>query len=175
MLLKFFNTVANLKDTPRQGWIDKLGIEKPESVSDHTYLMTMMAMVFSEIKNLDTLKVIKMSLLHDLAESYVGDLTLEKISKNKKDILENDAIEKILKDLPRELTEEYSNLWKEYQTKSSSESNLVHEVDKLEMALQAKIYEKKGFSEIDSFLKTTKEQIKDPSLKKLFIKICDQR
>ncbi|MDH3501691.1 MAG: HD domain-containing protein, partial [Nitrosopumilus sp.] len=70
MLLDFFNTVINLKNIPRQGWIDKLGLETPESVSDHTFSMTVMSLIFSEIQKLDTLKVLKMSLIHDLTESF---------------------------------------------------------------------------------------------------------
>ena len=84
LLLDFFNIIANLKTIPRQGWIDKLKIENPESVSDHTFSMSVMAMIFSDIQKLDTLKVLKMSLLHDIAESYTGDITPEQIPKEEK-------------------------------------------------------------------------------------------
>jgi len=81
LLLDFFNIVASLKTIPRQGWIDKLNIENPESVSDHTFSMSVMAMIFSDIQKLDTLKVLRMSLLHDVAESHTGDITPGQISK----------------------------------------------------------------------------------------------
>ncbi|MBI5859248.1 MAG: HD domain-containing protein, partial [Nitrosarchaeum sp.] len=77
MILDFFNTSANLKKIPRQGWIDKLSIDNPESVADHTFSMAMMGMIFSDLENYDTEKILKMILLHDLAESITGDITPE--------------------------------------------------------------------------------------------------
>ena len=42
-----------------------------------------------DISELDTEKIIKMALLHDLAESITGDLTPDKISKKSKRQKEN--------------------------------------------------------------------------------------
>ena len=54
----------------------------------------------------------------------------------------------------------------------SSESTFVHELDKLEMALQAKIYEKDvGSKEIIPFINSVIGQIKDDDLKKLLTEI----
>jgi len=47
MIIDFFRTVVNLKKISRQGWIDKVSIENPESVADHSYSMAMMSMVIS--------------------------------------------------------------------------------------------------------------------------------
>lgn len=174
MLLDFFNTVANLKTIPRQGWIDKLGLEKPESVSDHIYSMTVMALFFSEIKKLDTLRVIKMSLIHDLAESHTGDLTPNEISKDEKIKLEKSIMEKILKDLPEEQRGQLSQIWNEFLEQKTPESILVHEIDKLEMALQAIIYKKNCDQNIQSFLQSAENDIKIPELKELFRKIINQ-
>ncbi|MCV0372575.1 MAG: HD domain-containing protein [Nitrosarchaeum sp.] len=174
MLLDFFNTVANLKNIPRQGWFDKLGIEKPESVSDHTFSMTVMAMIFSDLQRLDTLKILKMSLLHDLAESVTGDMTPSQISKEDKAVLETQHMTEILKNLPSELEREFLELWHEFQQNLTPESRMVHELDKLEMALQAKIYEKNGFGEIQSFLDSAQNQIQNSELKEWLRKIINQ-
>ena len=163
-----------MKTIPRQGWIDKLGLEKPESVSDHTFSMAMMALFFSEMQNLDTLKVLKMCLIHDLAESRTGDLTPEKISKIEKTKLEMKTMEEILLDLPEEFRSQMSDIWIELLERKTPESVLVHEIDKLEMALQAKQYEKAGNLNINSFLKTAENEIKNPQLKELFTKIVNQ-
>jgi putative hydrolase of HD superfamily len=174
LLLDFFNIVANLKTVYRQGWVDKLKMEKPESVSDHTFLMSIMAMIFSDIQKLDTLRVLKMSLLHDLSESYTGDLTPNQISKKEKNSLEKETMIKIINNLPDEIKDEFINLWDEFQQNKSPESKLVHEIDKLEMALQAKIYEKEGFKEIKPFLESAEKQIQNKQLKELFTKIINQ-
>jgi len=176
LILDFFNIAANLKKIPRQGWINKLSLEKPESVADHTYSLAIMGMVFSDLENFNTEKILKIILLHDLAESIVGDITPDQISKNKKTDLENKAIKKILRKLPQSIQKQYIELWEEYQSNISAEVKIIHQLDKLEMALQAKIYSNEGHSKkkLSSFLKSAKDEITDPKLLKLFIKISKQ-
>lgn len=174
MLLDFFNIVANLKNIPRQGWIEKLNIEKPESVSDHTFSLSIMAMIYSDIQKLDTLRVLKMSLLHDIVESITGDLTPEQITKEEKILLENKTFRDIIKQLPKEFSNEFLKIWEEFQENLTAESKLVHDLDKLEMALQAKIYEKKGFKNITSFFNSAEKQIQNKELKEMFRKIINQ-
>ena len=72
VILDFFKNALNLKNISRQGWIDKLSIKHPESVADHSYSMAIMAMVISDLENHDSEKILKMVLLHDLAESKIS-------------------------------------------------------------------------------------------------------
>ena len=81
MILDFFKTAVNLKNISRQGWINKLSLKHPESVADHSYSMAIMGMVISDLENYDSEKMLKMILLHDLAESKIGDYTPNQISK----------------------------------------------------------------------------------------------
>jgi putative hydrolase of HD superfamily len=173
MILDFLKTAANLKKISRQGWIDKLSLDNPESVADHSYSMAIMGMVISDLQNYDSEKIIKMILLHDLAESKIGDHTPEELSKEEKKKLENNAFNEIIKNLPDLIKLEYLQIWQEYQEKNSQESNIVHQIDKLEMALQAKIYEKDGHSKdkLESFFESARIDITDPKLKELFTKI----
>ena len=96
VILDFFKNALNLKNISRQGWIDKLSIEHPESVADHSYSMAIMGMVISDLENYDSEKMLKMILLHDLAESKIGDYTPNKISKENKIKIENNAYDKII-------------------------------------------------------------------------------
>lgn len=173
MILDFFHTSANLKKIPRQGWIDKLSIEKPESVADHTFSMAMMGMIISDLENYNTEKILKIILLHDLAESITGDMTPEQISKDEKTVLENKTIKKILSDLPISLQKQYRVLWDEYRLNNSKEAKIVHQLDKLEMGLQAKIYSNDGYSKekLASFFNSARNEINDPKLSELFRKI----
>ena len=84
MIEEFFKITTNLKKIPRKGWTTKLGISSPESVADHTFSMSTIAMVLADLQKLNTEKVLKMSLLHDIAESITGDLTPDDISKDEK-------------------------------------------------------------------------------------------
>ncbi len=173
MILDFFKTAANLKKISRQGWIDKLSLESPESVADHSYSMAMIGMVISDLENYNSEKILKMILLHDLAESKIGDYTPKQLNKEKKNKLENNAFNEIVKNLPDLIKSQYLQIWKEYQENNSPESKIVHQIDKLEMAIQAKIYEKEGYSQekLDTFFESAKIDIIDPKLKELFTKI----
>jgi len=84
MIEKFFQNVLELKNIPRQGWKEKLGINNPESVADHSYSTTVMSMILSDLEGLNSEKIIKMALLHDLAESIIGDIIPDNIAKNEK-------------------------------------------------------------------------------------------
>jgi putative hydrolase of HD superfamily len=175
MILDFFKNSVNLKNIPRQGWVDKLSIINPESVSDHSYSMAIMCMIISDLKNLNSEKILKMALLHDLAESLIGDLTPEQIDKESKKKLENNAFRKIIKNLPEQIKSKYLEIWLEYQENISPEAKLIHQIDKLEMALQAKIYQKNGYDKekLESFFESAKKEIDDPQLKELFIQIIN--
>jgi len=177
MIVDFFKTVVNLKKIKRQGWIDKLSIENPESVADHSYSMAMMGMIISDIENYNSEKILKMILLHDLAESKIGDYTPGQIDLEKKNEIENTAFLKILKDLPNSLQFQYQNFWKEYQENSSPESKLVHQIDRLEMVLQAKTYQDEGHSkeQLELFYESAKKEITNPKLKELFRNIIEDK
>lgn len=170
MMLDFFNIVAHLKEIPRQGWIEKLSIANPESVADHSYSVAIMCMIMSDVNGYDSEKIIKMALLHDLAESKIGDYTPNQISKSKKRQLEDDAFAEILDHLPPTIQSAYQRIWQEYKENATEESRLLHQIDKLEMALQAKIYQSNRTvtqQDIETFVKTAKDEITDPQLVKI--------
>ncbi len=177
MILDFFKTAIKLKKIHRQGWIDKLSIPKPESVADHSYSMAVMGMIISDLENYNSEKIIKMILLHDLAETKIGDYTPDQIDFDKKNEIENTAFLKILEDLPNSIISQYQNIWKEYQESNSPESQIVHQLDKLEMVLQARTYQNEGHSkeQLKSFYESAKKEITNPKLKKLFKNIIEDK
>lgn len=173
MLLDFFNTVADLKKIPRKGWKEKVGLLTPESVADHSYNTAVMAMVLSDLKEFDTEKILRMALLHDIAESVTGDFTPDEISKKDKKKLENHAILEILSKLPSKLAGSYTKIWKEYQDGNSKEAILVHEIDRLEMALQARKYHSEGYpkKKLEVFFSAAKKEIKSKEVLAILNKI----
>ena len=175
MIVNFFKTAINLKKIQRQGWVDKLSISNPESVADHSYSMAVMSMIIADLGNYNSEKILKMVLLHDLAESKIGDYTPKQISNEKKKELENNAFFKIVENLPELIKSQYLKIWQEYQENISSESKIVHQIDRLEMALQAKLYQKEGYpkEKLESFFESAKTEITNTKLKELFRKIVE--
>ena len=146
-----------------------------ESVADHTYAMTVLGMVISDLHGLNTEKIMRMSLLHDLAESITGDIMPDRITKDEKYMKENSAITTILDKLPNELTKMYSKIWEEMQKKESDEAKFVHELDKLEMVIQAKVYQKSGVDEkkIKPFLDSAVNDITTDQMKEILKKFIE--
>ena len=173
MILDFFKTAVNLKNISRQGWVDKLSLKHPESVADHSYSMAIMGMIISDLENYNSEKILKMILLHDLAESKIGDYTPNQISKENKVKIENNAYDEMISALPESIKLQYAQIWEEYQKQESPESKIVHQIDKLEMALQAKMYQKDGSSKeaVESFFKSAEEGITHPKLREILNQI----
>ena len=175
MLESFFQKVLELKNIPRQGWKNKLDMNNVESVADHSYSTAMMSMVLSDLEGLNTEKIIKMALLHDLAESVIGDVTPDEIKDERKISMENKAMIRILENLPSNVSQHYIILWDDFQKNSSKEANLLHEIDKLEMAFQAKFYLDEGISKekLRSFFKTANNEIKNKQLRNILSNILE--
>jgi putative hydrolase of HD superfamily len=144
-------SAGRLKELKRTGWVVS-GVSDPESVADHSYRVALLAMTLSDTKGLDTLKTVRMALLHDLAESKIGDLTPRQKPGNHGEI-ESEAMGKILSELPEDVRKLYLEAWNEYQLNETREARLVHNVDKIERLTQAKEYETKG-SKLDQFWET---------------------
>lgn len=143
-LLPFFESVLRLKSVKRSGWVSKAGISNPETVSDHSYSMCAIGMILSDMLELDTERVTKMIIIHDLAESVIGDYMPGEIARKKKGIEEKKAMNSILYQIPVVVRSNYKRIWEEYQSNKTQEARFVHKLDKLEMAMQAIRYIKEG-------------------------------
>lgn len=137
-LLDFLLDAGKLKTISRTGWVDS-GVDDPESVADHSYRTALTAMMFSDSMGLDTCKVMRMALLHDLAEAETGDITPMMKTPNHLE-LENEGMRTILSRLDEAQRVVYWETWLEYQRKESPEAILVHDADKIDMILQAYEY-----------------------------------
>ena len=142
----FFQYVLQLKSVKRAGWVSKVHVNNPESVADHTFSMCAISMVLSDMLGLDTEKVMKMVILHDLAESITGDYMPEEITKRHKLSQEKKAMNSILYSLPSNIRSNYIKIWQEYILNKTHVARFVHRIDKMDMILQARRYAKQGYS-----------------------------
>ena len=107
--------------------------------------------------------------MHDLAESVTGDIIPDDMTKHEKINKENLAMKQILKNLPSNVAKPYFEIWNEYQKKSTHEAILLHDIDKLEMAFQAKFYQNEGISKekLQQFFNVAMENIKNKNLRNI--------
>jgi putative hydrolase of HD superfamily len=127
----------------------KVGIKDCESVADHSFRMALLGVHFSVSTGLDQSKVLRMCLIHDLAESRIGDLMPEdKISEAAHREEENRTILEIFSTLPENTKDLLTGDWQELLDSKTRESKVVWMLDKLEMGLQAKEYAENGHGKL---------------------------
>jgi putative hydrolase of HD superfamily len=161
--------INHLKQLYRQGWL-RAGIprERCESVAEHIFGVAMLAWFAADtwFQDIDRDRLIRLALVHDLGEIYTGDvIPADEVPVEEKHRSERESVQAVLGKLPR--GEEYLALWEEYERGETREARLVRELDRLEMALQALVYDKEGFMEMDPFLASAEGAIQSTPLREV--------
>lgn len=135
-ILQFLHEAEGLKRELRHSWLSD---GRRESVAEHTWRMTLMAIVlYKEVDpNIDISHILKMIIVHDLGEVYAGDYQVygKEVPKNKHE-LESKALNKLLKTLPTYSKDEIYALWEEFENKVTKEAKFAVALDKLEALIQ---------------------------------------
>ena len=173
--LDFLELCGKLKTTKRTGWV-RSGVDLPESIAEHMHRVALFGFLIPKSQGIDNDRLIKMGLVHDLAEAVAGDITPHcGVSREEKEKLEREGLARMCSFLPKETGEEISRLWEEYEAGESEEAKICHEIDKLEMVLQAHEYEKNGSRKLQDFFASTVGKIKNPFLKEIDAEIRKRR
>jgi putative hydrolase of HD superfamily len=165
-LLAVYFEFNHLKQLYRQGWLKRgLPREQCESVAEHVLGVALLAWFFTEqgFPTDSRAKILHMALIHDLGEIYAGDITpADDVSPGEKRRRERDAVRRIFNKLPG--GQEYLELWEEFEAGVTHEARLVKQLDRLEMALQAVVYERQGLGSLEEFFRTASDAIHAPEL-----------
>ncbi len=165
-LLAVYFEFNHLKQLYRQGWLKRgLPREQCESVAEHVLGVALLGWFFTEhgFPSDSRDKILRMALVHDLGEVYAGDITPDDdISPGEKRRREREAVGRIFNKLPGGV--EYLELWEEYEAGMTHEARIVRQLDRLEMALQALVYERQGFGSLEEFFRSASEAMHTPEL-----------
>lgn len=162
-----FETLAQLKRTKRTGWVDR-GVPRAEveSVADHSFMTALIAWIAAtDDATLNADRVLKLAIIHDLAEAIVGDRppyeahevpspddpdavlaffsvrhlrTPENAAAKQRD--EDAAAADLMTMMPSAASQEIAALWEEYDAQITPEAQFVKQVDRLEAYLQSRTY-----------------------------------
>ncbi len=128
-----------LKALPRAGWL-RAGIERPESVAAHSWGVAWLVTTLCPA-HLNREKALVIALVHDLAEVRTGDITPhDAILPAEKARMEREAFRSMVEPLPN--AEDLLASFDAYG--QSPEGRFVKCCDKLDMALQARVYAQDG-------------------------------
>jgi putative hydrolase of HD superfamily len=172
-IVDYCKQVGKLKRISRKGWVSRAKVKRPESVADHSFRSAILAMCLSDLRGLDTDKIVRMALLHDVHEALIGDYDYsdkKKIGLHQVKEREGNAIKTIFSVLPETIRGKYILLADEYRRQETEDANLVRQIDQIEMIMQALEYEKEGYdrTKLQTFWDNVRRKLKDHDLKMMF-------
>jgi len=182
--IDFHKKAEKLKTTMRHSWLTDSS--RQESVAEHSWMLSLLAILLSDkiATKVDLLKVLKMVIIHDLAESITGDIPSHEVSTRQENKYENEkkAFENLIKSLPKEKANEIISLWEEFEKNETPEAKFGNSLDKVEAVMQHNLsdistwdqgdfniqpYYKNHYFDSDSFIRAFKDVVDDQTMKKI--------
>jgi putative hydrolase of HD superfamily len=147
-LIQLFDRLAAL---PRTGWLLR-GVVDPESIAEHSYGVAVVAsLIVDDLRakgeTVDGERVLRMALVHDLAEVFTGDIPMPAKSEALREAL-GQAEEATLATV---LTPAQLELWREAEGAQTLEARIVKAADKLQMLVKALTYEQQKRGNLAEF------------------------
>ena len=132
-LLEFLAMAEKLKCNTRHSYTSS---GRHESVAEHSFRLALMAyMVSDEVPEIDTDKVIRMCLIHDLGEAVTGDIpSFEKTDSD--EAAEDSAVSGFVNQLPEYWKKQLGEMYSEMNELKTPEAKLYKALDKLEAVIQ---------------------------------------
>ena len=138
-ILEVITLAERLKCEMRHSWLTD---GRQESVAEHTWRMALMAVLLEPYldEEVDTARMLKMILVHDLVEIEAGDIPAFQLmtdeAKALKQQKELQAIENLRAQLGNGVGQHVFELWHEFEAKATYEAKVANALDKLEVRLQ---------------------------------------
>lgn len=146
-----------LKRTARTGWVQR-GVAGAENVAAHSYGVVFITLVLAQVidEAIDLGQALALATLHDLPEGLTSDIPTPAwrfLPPNIKTDVERQAMHEILADAP--FAAPLLAWWEALHANDSPEARLVHDADKLDMFIQARMYaEQTGNRQLAEFWHT---------------------
>jgi putative hydrolase of HD superfamily len=116
-----------------------LGLARYENAAEHSWQVALTALLFlDEVDgDLDSLKILKMLLIHDIVEIDAGDINVfDEAARRANEAAELAAARRIFGLLPQEMGQELFDLWQEFELGASAEARYAKAMDRLIPVLQ---------------------------------------
>ena len=182
--IEFHKKAEKLKIATRHSWLTDAS--RQESVAEHSWMLTLLALLLSDQidTRVDLLKVLKMLIVHDLAEAVTGDIPAHEVSarQDHKQEAERSAFKSLVENLSEEKSREIIGLWEEFEERKTPEAQFANSLDKVEAVMQHNIsdiqtwdqgdfnvhpYYKNQFFDFDSFMRRFKDVVDRQSMQKI--------
>jgi len=150
--LEFLYEMGMMRFIPR-AWVQVLNKDFA-NLSEHTFRIMWTSLIIAAEEKADTSKVLKMALVHDIAESRTVDVHYVSRQYVKRD--EEQALDDILKDTSIEA--EFKELMNEYVERKTLESKIVKDADNLDVDLELREQMVNG-NRMNDFVRPQRERV----------------
>lgn len=137
-IITFLHEAEKLKNTLRHSWTSA---GRQESTAEHTWRLLLLFVLLDDLAefSVDSQRVMKILLVHDLAELVHGDVPGFEKAKDEKHLAqlrEHEAAVSLFSLLPDPLQGELLSLFEEYERGEIKEAKVAKALDKIETLLQ---------------------------------------
>ncbi|HVS14419.1 MAG TPA: HD domain-containing protein [Thermoanaerobaculia bacterium] len=147
--LEILLEIESLDRVPRTGFLLR-GVERPESVAEHSFHLVFLVWRLGRHEDLDLQRAMALALIHDLAEVRTGDLprtVAGHLPPGAKHGLERAVLQELFGE-----GDDAIALFEEYVAHETREARFVHDCDRLQLLLKARLYQRWGTGELDELL-----------------------
>ena len=149
--------LQRLKRLDRTGWVLRGLPPGAESVAAHTYGVALTAMLLADEcaargAGVDTERVLRIALLHDLQETRTGDMprtVAQYYGAEARRRAERAAFDDVMRGT--RAAEAYARLHEDYEERASTEAKLVKAADVIDLLAQALAFERAGARGLEEF------------------------
>jgi putative hydrolase of HD superfamily len=141
-LATFTYEMGHLKRLTRAGWL-LLGVPSPESVAEHSFRVSMVAMLLAALDGADVGRTVALAAFHDGHETRISDVP--SVGRAYVSTARPETVtEHQTAGMPDKVALVVRELTAEYEANQTREANLAHDADKLETLAQAIEYQAQG-------------------------------
>lgn len=156
--IDFLYEIGSLRNVQR-GWRQHLGVDVA-NVLEHSFRVMMIALILARNEKVkDEEKIMKMVLVHDMAETRTSDLSyIQKVyvkadeGKSSKHLFENTSLQNL-----------EETVLKEYEERKSIEAKIVKDADNLDVDIELKELETRGHT-LPKKWRTQRKMVRDEKL-----------
>ena len=168
-LVSFAHEAGHLKQTPRTGWLLG-GVRDGENVAEHSYRVGVLAYCIAVEEGANAERAATLGLFHDLPETRTSDVP--SVGKRYLTVAyPHDVVADQVAGLPKGLAERIVAIVDEHESAKSPEATLEsqcsRDADKLECLLQAREYQREGYTQLDEWVRTSAEAVTTQTGKRL--------
>lgn len=165
-MLPILLELQRLKRLDRTGWVLRGLAPGAESVAAHSYGVAFAAMlVADEVRargvEVDVERVLRIALLHDVAEARTGDMPRTMAlyyGAQARASAERAAFDDMIRSLGERCSGTYAALHEDYERRESLEARLVKASDIVDLLAQALAFERAGARELGEFWEGVEER-----------------